>query len=211
MSRVFAHGALRLYMLSMLEDHPRHGYELIQLLEDRFLGMYTPSAGTIYPRLSSLEEDGLVEHDVIDGKRVYRLTDAGRAELDARRDEIERITEQAAASARDLAREVRDEVRASVRDLRSELRDAVRDVRREERRSKRRDRAEREPSGTRKLRKELDAFVAGVLDDLGDLDERTLDDDRMDAVHAALLDARRAVAEALAGVTEPEPASSTRA
>jgi DNA-binding PadR family transcriptional regulator len=207
-SRVFAHGALRLYMLSMLEDHPRHGYELIQLLEDRFLGMYTPSAGTIYPRLSSLEEDGLVEHDVIDGKRVYRLTDAGRAELDARRDEIERITEQAAASARDLAREVRDEVRASVRDLRSELRDAVRDVRREERRSNRRDRTEREPSSIRKLRKELDAFVAGVLDDLGDL---ALDDDRMDAVHAALLDARMAVAQALAGLTEPEPASSTRA
>ncbi len=159
MSRVFAHGALRLYMLSMLEDHPRHGYELIQLLEDRFLGMYTPSAGTIYPRLSSLEEDGLVEHDVVDGKRVYRLTDAGRAELDARRDEIERITEQAAASARDLAREVRDEVRASVRDLRSELRDAVRDVRREERRSNRRDRTEPDPANTRELGSALDAFV----------------------------------------------------
>ena len=199
MSRVFAHGALRLYMLSMLEDQPRHGYELIQLLEDRFLGMYTPSAGTIYPRLSSLEEDGLVEHDVIDGKRVYRLTDAGRAELASRRGEIDGIAERAAASARELAREVRDEVRASVRDLRSELRDAVRDVRREERRAGRRQaRTEPEPPDNQALRTELDSFAGDVLDRVGD---RTVDPERLAAVREALLDARRAIAHALDGVS----------
>jgi DNA-binding PadR family transcriptional regulator len=206
-SRVFAHGALRLYMLSLIGEQPRHGYELIQLLEDRFLGMYTPSAGTIYPRLSSLEEDGLIEHDVVDGKRVYRITDAGRLELDTRRDEIERIADRAAASARELARDVRDEVRASVRDMRSELRDAVRDVRREERRSGRRDRTEPSPSSTKKLRKTLDAFVGDVLDSVGG---RTVDADRLAAVEAALLDARRAVAQAIDGVSDPAAAPTAR-
>jgi DNA-binding PadR family transcriptional regulator len=197
-SRVFAHGALRLYMLSLLEDHPRHGYELMQLLEDRFLGMYTPSAGTIYPRLASLEEDGLVAHDVVDGKRVYRLTDAGRAEVASRGDEIDRISERAAASARELARDVRDEVRASVRDLRSELREAVRDVRREERRTSRRQtRPDREPSDNRALRTELDAFAGDVLDRVGD---RTVDPERLAAIREALLDARQAIAQALDGV-----------
>jgi DNA-binding PadR family transcriptional regulator len=135
MSRVFAHGGLRLYLLLLLEDESRHGYDLIRLLEDRFMGMYTPSAGTIYPRLAALEADGLIEHEVVDGKKVYALTRAGRTELDDRRDEIAGIASEAVHSARELAREIRDEVRSSVRDLRRELKDSVRDVRREERRS----------------------------------------------------------------------------
>ena len=134
MSRVFGHGGLRLYLLLLLGDEPRHGYELILLLEDRFMGMYTPSAGTIYPRLAALEEDGLVTHDVVDGRKVYRLTAAGERELDERRDEITAIASEAVQSARALANEIRDEVRSSVRDLRRELKDAVKDVRREERR-----------------------------------------------------------------------------
>lgn len=134
MTRVFAHGALRLYLLALLEDGPRHGYELIRMMEDRFMGLYTPSAGTVYPRLSALEDMGLVDHEVIDGKKVYRLTVDGRQELVARRDEIDAVVANAVQSAGDLAREIRDDVRASVRDLRQELREAVRDVRREERR-----------------------------------------------------------------------------
>lgn len=137
MSPVFGHGALRLYLLHLLEEEPRHGYEVIRALEDRFMGMYTPSAGTIYPRLAALEDDGLVEHDMVEGRKVYRLTDAGRAELAARRDEIETVVAEAVQSARELAREIRDEVRENVRDLRRELRDAVKDVRREERRMSR--------------------------------------------------------------------------
>ncbi|HEX2850556.1 MAG TPA: PadR family transcriptional regulator, partial [Acidimicrobiales bacterium] len=136
MSPVFEHGALRLYLLLLLEDGPHYGYELMRMLEDRFMGMYTPSAGTIYPRLAALEDDGFVAHDIIDGRKVYRLTDAGRAELDARRDEVDAVAARAAQSAREMAREVRDEVRASVRDIRRELKDAVRDVRREERRAR---------------------------------------------------------------------------
>lgn len=137
MSPVFAHGALRLYLLALLEDEPRHGYDLIRMMEDRFMGLYTPSAGTVYPRLGALEEMGLVVHEVISGKKVYRLTAAGRAEVEARRQEIDDLVAEAVRTAGQVAREIRDDVRASVRDLRQELRDAVKDVRREERRIER--------------------------------------------------------------------------
>lgn len=55
MSNVFGHGRLRLYLLKLLADSPRHGYEVIRLLEERFQGRYAPSAGTVYPRLAKLE------------------------------------------------------------------------------------------------------------------------------------------------------------
>jgi DNA-binding PadR family transcriptional regulator len=87
-SVVFSHGRLRLYLLKVLADGPRHGYELIRLLEDRFLGLYAPSAGTIYPRLQRMEGDGLVAHTAAGGRKVYRITGVGRAELAARTHEL---------------------------------------------------------------------------------------------------------------------------
>lgn len=129
MSSVFGHGRLRLYLLKLLDEEPRHGYDVIRLLEDRFMGVYAPSAGTIYPRLSRLEEEGLVEHEVTEGKKVYRLTDAGREELAARQEELAALEQDIDRSVRDLAREVREDVRASVRGLREELKAAAREVR----------------------------------------------------------------------------------
>ena len=225
MSRVFAHGGLRLYLLLLLGDEPRHGYELIRLLEDRFMGLYTPSAGTIYPRLTALEEDGLVEHEVVDGRKVYRLTPAGEAELEARRDEITAVAADAVQSARALATEIRDEVRSSVRDLRRELKDAVRDVKREERRVKREVvidarpgradrevlRAERVSSRNgerelrdvvRSLRADLESFAADVL---AAARRHHLDADRLRQVSDALLDAREAVLDVLDGRESPDP------
>ena len=76
---VFAHGNLRLYLLALLEEQPRHGYELIQALSDRFGGTYSPSAGTIYPRLAKLEEEGLVTKRTDGRKSVYEITDAALA------------------------------------------------------------------------------------------------------------------------------------
>jgi DNA-binding PadR family transcriptional regulator len=137
MNRVFSHGRLRLFLLLLLGERPRHGYELIRHMEDRFLGLYTPSAGTIYPRLAALEEEGLVEHEEVEGRKVYRLTDAGRDELEAHRHELRDLEARAAESARNLAREIRHEVKASVRELRQELGVAMRDLRREERRTAR--------------------------------------------------------------------------
>jgi DNA-binding PadR family transcriptional regulator len=132
-SPVFRHGALRLYLLKLLDEQPRHGYEVISLLEDRFLGFYAPSAGTVYPRLAKLESEGLVEHEEADGRKVYRLTDAGREELARHVDELRSLEADLTRSVTDLAKDVRTEVRSSVRELRDELKAAAREVRRESR------------------------------------------------------------------------------
>jgi DNA-binding PadR family transcriptional regulator len=128
MSPVFRHGRLRLYLLKLLDEAPRHGYEIIRLLQDRFLGVYAPSPGTIYPRLARLEEEGLVTHDEADGRKVYRITDKGREELRSRLDDLAELEDSITASVRDIAREVSEDVRETVRSLREELASAVRDA-----------------------------------------------------------------------------------
>ncbi|WP_119729066.1 PadR family transcriptional regulator [Thermomonospora amylolytica] len=133
MSPVFGHGRLRLYLLKLLEESPRHGYEVIRLLQDRFLGVYSPSPGTIYPRLARLEADGLVTHEVVKGKKVYSLTDKGRAELERRMDELADLEEEISASAQQFARQVQEDVRDTVRSLRAELTQAAREMRRRDR------------------------------------------------------------------------------
>lgn len=84
MPPVFAHGALRLYLLALLESGPKHGYELIRALKERFGGTYSPSAGTIYPRLAKLEEEGLVATRTEGRRTYYSVTPAGLVELDSR-------------------------------------------------------------------------------------------------------------------------------
>ena len=130
MSPVFRHGSLRLYLLRLLDEEPRHGYEVIRLLRDRFMGVYSPSPGTIYPRLARLEEEGLVTHDEVDGRKVYRITEAGREELRSRSDELDELEEELSASVSDIVREVREDVRQTVRSLREELTWAARESRR---------------------------------------------------------------------------------
>ena len=121
MSPVFSHGDLRLYLLSLLEEGPRHGYDLMQALADRTGGTYTPSAGTIYPRLSKLEDDGLVTKTVDGRKTVYEITDAGRAEVAARSGDLEGIQAGLADSVRLIADEVRGSVREAMKSLRADL------------------------------------------------------------------------------------------
>jgi DNA-binding PadR family transcriptional regulator len=133
MSPVFSHGRLRLYLLKLLEESPRHGYEVIRLLEDRFMGLYAPSPGTIYPRLQRLEAEGLVTQSQEGDRKVYRITDAGRQELAGRREELDELEADISGSVHGLAREIRDEVRGSVRDLKQELKQAAREMRREQR------------------------------------------------------------------------------
>lgn len=129
MTPVFGHGHLRLYLLSLLDESPKHGYELIQALEDRFGGTYVPSAGTIYPRLSKLEEEGLVTKEADGRKTVYSITDAGRAELRARSSELGGIEDEVTDSVRRLADEVRTSVNAAMKSLRADLAAAARDAR----------------------------------------------------------------------------------
>jgi DNA-binding PadR family transcriptional regulator len=132
-SPVFSHGRLRLYLLKLLDESPRHGYDVIRLLEDRFMGLYAPSPGTIYPRLQRLEAEGLVTQTREGGRKVYQITEAGREELAARRDELDELEAEIAGSVHGLAREIREEVRGTVRDLKQELKQAAREIRREQR------------------------------------------------------------------------------
>ncbi len=82
-------GLLRHVILSVLQDGPRHGYEIIKHLEERTQGHYSPSPGTLYPTLQYLEDLKLVRSEEEDGRRVYHLTDSGREELDKQRGLVE--------------------------------------------------------------------------------------------------------------------------
>jgi DNA-binding PadR family transcriptional regulator len=89
--RFFGPGEVRLALLSMLSDAPMHGYELMRRLEERSGGVYRASAGTIYPTLQQLEDEGLITSETQEGKKVYRLTDAGRHELERNAEAVARI------------------------------------------------------------------------------------------------------------------------
>jgi DNA-binding PadR family transcriptional regulator len=133
MTPVFAHGHLRLYVLSILAVQPMHGYELIQALGNRFGGTYVPSAGTIYPRLGKLEEEGLVTKTADGRKTVYAITDAGRAELEARGSELNDIENDVTDSVRRLADGVRASVNDAMKTLRADLAAAAADARQDAR------------------------------------------------------------------------------
>ncbi|MEU3662344.1 helix-turn-helix transcriptional regulator [Streptomyces sp. NPDC032940] len=130
MPPVFAHGRLRLYLLKLLDEAPRHGYEVIRLLEERFQGLYAPSAGTVYPRLAKLEAEGLVTHTTEGGRKVYAITDAGRAELADRSGELADLELEIRDSVAELAAEIRADVRGAAGDLRREMRAAAGEARR---------------------------------------------------------------------------------
>jgi DNA-binding PadR family transcriptional regulator len=85
MGRKFAAGDLQLVILALLAEQPRHGYELIKLLEERSGGFYVPSPGVIYPALTYLEETGLAEVEVEGAKKLYRITEAGRGRVEENR------------------------------------------------------------------------------------------------------------------------------
>ncbi|WP_184752439.1 PadR family transcriptional regulator [Microbacterium thalassium] len=129
MAPVFSHGDLRLYLLNLLDEGPRHGYDIMQALSDRTGGTYTPSAGTVYPRLAKLEEEGLVSKTVDGRKTVYAITEAGRAEVEARSGELEDIEDGLADSVRLIADEVRGSVREAMKSLRADLASATRQER----------------------------------------------------------------------------------
>ncbi|GAA2541476.1 hypothetical protein GCM10009860_22900 [Microbacterium mitrae] len=129
MTPVFQHGDLRLYLLLLLDEAPRHGYDLIQALTDRTGGTYTPSAGTIYPRLAKLEEEGLVTKTVDGRKTIYEITEAGRAEVASRRDDLDNIESGLADSVRLIADGVRSSVQDAMRSLNADLAAAARSMR----------------------------------------------------------------------------------
>jgi DNA-binding PadR family transcriptional regulator len=80
--RIFEQGDLKYVILRMLQEKPRHGYEIIKELEDRFGGAYSPSPGTVYPTLTMLEDIGYASVSTDEGgRKVYSITEQGRAYL----------------------------------------------------------------------------------------------------------------------------------
>jgi DNA-binding PadR family transcriptional regulator len=76
---------LQLLILALLAEEPRHGYEIIKAFEETSKGFYTPSPGMVYPALTYLEETGFATVEVEGSRKLYRITDAGRAKLDENR------------------------------------------------------------------------------------------------------------------------------
>jgi DNA-binding PadR family transcriptional regulator len=81
-------GDVKYLVLDAVADAPRHGYEIMQVIEERSKGAYRPSPGVVYPTLQLLDETGLLSSTEKEGRKVYALTDAGRAELEANRETV---------------------------------------------------------------------------------------------------------------------------
>jgi DNA-binding PadR family transcriptional regulator len=122
--RMFEQGDLRYVVLRLLEEKPRHGYEIIKALEERFGGMYSPSAGTVYPTLTLLEDMGYARVSVEEGgKKTYSITDEGRTYLAQNRsavdDIFDRITELGSTflsdAVMDVNRAIKDVAQATYR------------------------------------------------------------------------------------------------
>jgi DNA-binding PadR family transcriptional regulator len=89
--RLFGRGDLRIVILELLKDQPRHGYDIIRALEDRMRGYYRPSPGSVYPTLQMLEDLGYVTSTQQEGKKVYAITDEGRRYLSEQQPTIDDI------------------------------------------------------------------------------------------------------------------------
>ena len=90
--RLFDYGDMRLLVLALLADQPRHGYELIRTIEERMGGSYSPSPGVIYPTLTWLEDMGYATAEAEqNGRKRYRLTDGGQAFLQANQTSVDSL------------------------------------------------------------------------------------------------------------------------
>ena len=94
--RMFGQGELRLMLLKLIADQPRHGYELIKAIEEMTAGSYAPSPGTVYPTLSLLEDEGAIREVASEGdepRKAFEATDQGREELEERKEEADGLAE----------------------------------------------------------------------------------------------------------------------
>ncbi|GAA3659709.1 PadR family transcriptional regulator [Microbacterium marinilacus] len=199
MPPVFSHGDLRLYLLNLLAETPRHGYDIMQSLAERTGGTYTPSAGTIYPRLAKLEDEGLVTKTTDGRKTVYEITDAGRAELQERAGDIEGIEAGLADTVRLIADEVRLNVREAMRSLRADLAAAATQAPRESPTTASDDARVRSREQLQRAEAAIAEFRGRVRGELRTHVARggELASDVVDALNTSLDDAARAIGEAL--------------
>jgi DNA-binding PadR family transcriptional regulator len=109
--RMLAHGDLRLLALALIEEQPRHGYDIIKVLEDKTEGWYSPSPGVVYPTLTYLEEVGYVTAETSGAKKLYNITDEGRAHLEQNRDFVDAVLKRLEAVGERFGRHRRREER----------------------------------------------------------------------------------------------------
>ncbi|MGD0114398.1 MAG: PadR family transcriptional regulator [Dehalococcoidia bacterium] len=115
--RLFEKGDLKYVILQLVSERPAHGYEVIKALEERFGGMYTPSAGAVYPTLQLLEDMGYVTSTPQDGKRVFSITDEGKMFLEEQKDVVEGIRQRTSSWWNPHLRDELHEMKHDVRDL----------------------------------------------------------------------------------------------
>jgi len=102
--RMLAQGDLKLLALALIAEQPRHGYELIKLIEEKTSGWYSPSPGVVYPTLTFLEEAGYVTAESEGAKKRYTITEEGRAYLEENRDIADMVIERLEAVGKKFAR-----------------------------------------------------------------------------------------------------------
>lgn len=123
--RPLDHGDLRLLLLSLIAEQPRHGYDLIAEIEQRSGGVYKPSPGVMYPALSVIQDMGLAKVRKADGKRVFYITEAGEADLEANAETVAKIEDRLESLATPEAEFDPGDIRSASRHLRHTLFKAV--------------------------------------------------------------------------------------
>jgi len=119
--RMFDGDELRLVLLKLIADQPRHGYDLIRDIEERTGGAYAPSAGVVYPTLSMLDEMGLIEAVAEGSRKQYTVTDAGHAHLEERAEEVAELMGRLDALGAERSRVDRAPIRRATANLFSAL------------------------------------------------------------------------------------------
>jgi DNA-binding PadR family transcriptional regulator len=120
--RMFDGGELRLVLLKLIADEPRHGYDLIRHIEELTGGSYAPSPGVIYPTLTMLDDMGLIEAQQSDSaKKLFAITNAGRAELEANSEIVEAALARLSAVGEETQRTDSASVRRAMGNLRQVL------------------------------------------------------------------------------------------
>lgn len=121
--RLFDGTELRLILLSLIGEQPRHGYDLIKAIEERSGGVYAPSPGVVYPTITMLEDMGhIAEQAAAGSKRLFAITDTGKAEIGERADAIEALFARLEAMGRERGAEDRSPVRRAMINLALALR-----------------------------------------------------------------------------------------
>ena len=124
--RMFEGGELRLVLLKLIADEPRHGYQLIKAIEELTEGDYAPSPGIVYPTLTMLEDMGHIrEQKSKDSKKVFEATDEGRAHLEENEDEVEDLFERLEGHGRTRRHGQRPEIGRAIGNLMAALRNRV--------------------------------------------------------------------------------------